>query len=156
METSPVNKYILALLFLSLYLSCDEDEIDCEAVDCISFPALAFEITLDGENVFAEGIFTVEDVSVSGTYPEPSELTLGETVSANGNTPILIFSSFAWEETTYDFNLNIGNEYNASLSAEITISSSGGCCDGIPFISTLELNGVPVANPNSLLTLNLD
>ncbi|MEM8928770.1 MAG: hypothetical protein AAGC45_11245 [Bacteroidota bacterium] len=144
------------MLILGLFQSCDEDTLDCSLVDCAGFPSIAFEIVLENENVFEEEVFTIEDLSLSGNFPQPSKLSIFEAILGDGETPILLLSSMDWKETIYDFNLNIGGEYTSNLVVEIENSPGGGCCGGIPFIKSLELDEVAIENPNSILTLNFE
>ena len=151
-----MKKPIFLLFVLSLLFSCDEDDIDCSAVDCVGFPSLNFELLLDGQNALGENLLTLEEISLSGDHPEPTELdSFNVSTSATTETQILVLSSFAWEEKTYDFNLNIGSEYTSNIVAEVERTSSGGCCGGIPFIKSLEIDGQPIQNPNTLISLNI-
>ena len=151
-----LKKTIPYIVIIALLFSCSDDEVDCSAVDCIGFPSLAFEILENGENVFEQDLFSIEDVSLSGTVPDPSELVIQEGFFGPESTQLLIMTSFAWEETTYDFTINIGNSYTANLIVVIEDSPSGGCCGGIPLIQSLELNGEAVTRPYDVLRLNFD
>ncbi|MEO0573339.1 MAG: hypothetical protein AAF039_16665 [Bacteroidota bacterium] len=152
-----IKNVISILILLVTLISCDkEEELDCSAVDCIGFPSLAFEILENGTNVFEQNIFSEEDLSFSGNTPNPAELSIQEGFLGLESTQLLIMTSFAWEETTYDFNINIGDAHVANLIVEIEDSPSGGCCGGIPLIKSLILDGEIITSPYQVLTLNFN
>ncbi len=150
-----MQKKVCILLFLSLFLSCDENDIDCSTVLCAGPPNLVFELLLNGENVFDENLFTAEDISISGTFPDSFELGVNETNFKNSRTQLLFIESIAWQVNTYDFNLNIGSEYSHNLRVEIQLSTDS-CCGGIPRITSYQVDGISQENPNQVQTLNLE
>lgn len=145
------------LLFaLCILGSCTDDgSVDCSTVSCEGPPTLAFEVILDGENVFEEGLFTVEDITVGNTAPMAITLTINETNFGSRTTQILFLETTAWEATTYNFDLNIGDDFTSNIDIEIALSS-GGCCSGIPLIANYEIDGVIQVNPRRVAVLNLD
>lgn len=122
---------------------------------CAGPPNLAFEVILNEENVFEEGIYTVDDISLTGNSPVGTELRVGETNFGNRTAQLLYLENIDWEVTTYNFGLNIGDDHSANLEVEIALST-GACCGGIPQIKNYEIDGVIQVNPNSVVTLNLN
>ncbi|MGW9684027.1 hypothetical protein [Flagellimonas sp. 2504JD1-5] len=138
----------------SIILSCNETDVDCSTVLCAGPPSLVFEVLANGENVFGEGIYTTQDISLSGTYPSQTEWTTNEVNLGAENIHVLAISSFDWQEIIYEFTLNIGNEYTTDITVAIENSSSDGCCGGIPRIKSLKIDEATVENPYNLITLN--
>lgn len=151
-----MKKSLLTLLFVSLSFSCQDDEsVDCSTVLCVGPPSLLFEVLLNGENVFEEGIYTVDDVSLTGNTPAGMELRVGETNFGNRTVQLLYLENIDWEVTSYDFILQIATHDSTELMVEIQLSS-GQCCGGIPQIINYQIDGTIQVNPNSVATLNLN
>ena len=150
-----MKKPIYLVLIISLLFSCDEETVDCSTVLCAGPPNLVFELLLNGENVFDKAVFTSEDISISGSFPEGFEINVRETNFKNTRTRLLYIERIAWEVDTYDFNLDIGDEYSYPLSVAIQLSS-GSCCGGIPQIRSYLVDGESQENPNLVQTLNLE
>ncbi|MDT0606815.1 hypothetical protein [Croceitalea rosinachiae] len=152
-----MKRLIFLFVLLSILFSCNDDEnnLDCSLVDCAGFPSLNFELLVNGENAFTADLLNIDEISLTGIFPDHSELTTFEVNLANGETEILFLNSFAWEEGTYDFNLNIGSEYTSKIVVEVEETPKGGCCGGIPFFTSLQIDGEVIQNPNSVITLDI-
>lgn len=150
MKTSKFLFFILATLFC-----CDDTSEDCSTVLCEGPPNLVFEVLLNGDNVFDEGIFSVADVSLTGNSPNSTEIIVNETNFKNTRTQLLFLERMDWEVTRYDFNVNIGNDNVVNLIVTIELSS-GGCCSGIPRIVNYQIFGILQENPNLVATINLN
>lgn len=154
-----MKKLALIVLIFAAIISCNEDNgqdgIDCSLVDCIGFPSLNFELLNQGENVFEENLLAVEEISFTGNFPDPIELTTFEVFLGERETEILFLSSFAWEEGTYNFNINIGTEFTSEVVVEVEESPKGECCGGIPFFKSLLIDGEVIQNPNEITTLEI-
>lgn len=151
-----VEKSLLLFFTISLVISCQSDEsVDCSTVSCIGPPNLVFEVILNGENVFEEEIYTEQDVSLSGNTPNFENITVRETNLGDRTTQLLYLENSNWDVITYDFILDIANEYTTNLIVEIELSS-GSCCGGIPLIKDYQIDGVIQVNHYSVVTLNLN
>ncbi len=156
-----MKKLVLIALLFTVSISCGEDDnedgFDCRLVDCVGFPSLHFEILSEGENVFEQNLLTTDEISLSGDFPDPSELTIIQ-VLVDPNTEekqLLIVSSIAWTSGTYDFNLNISDSYTTNVLIEVEKSPEGGCCGGTPFFKSLRIDNEAIQNPNGIITLDI-
>ena len=144
------------MAFVVLAFSCDEDAIDCSTVLCEGPPTLVFEVLQNGTNVFEAEVLDASDVSITGNAPGNISFQVAEGFFTGGDTQLLSLQTSAWEATSYAFEVAFGTLGSVNLEVDIELSSTDGCCGGIPFVAAMRLDGAALPNPNTVLTVNLD
>ncbi len=144
-------KYVVASFMILCATCCPED--DCAAVLCEGPPTLAFEIFENGENVFLNGTYTVEDINIIGANAENLEVNLSN--ASEPNSTLLLFSN-SWSPGTFDFEVQFATDTSVTLLVEIINSPPEGCCGGIARLASLTINGSIQERENGFFTVNLD
>ena len=153
----PFSLFILVLFCLS----CEDSRIDCSAVSCAGPAGLSFDVLLNGENVFSSETFTIDGVRLTGANSTDFALSLFSIDSATSD-PILFmdFHSFTFRARDYELFLDFGNDFSVKLDLQTELSSTDGCCGGIPFFTGIQINDVEQNLPERFddpsFTLNLN
>ena len=146
-----MKKSILLVFLFTLVLSCENES--CDTVSCVGPATLAFEILQDGQNIF-DNETSVDDITLSGNFPETFELRVEES-NYNGGTQLLFVEQIQWEVGNYNFQIVANAAQSEALSVNIELSE-GDCCAGIARISSFRVNTTVLENPNQVVTLNLE
>lgn len=152
------KKPFLLFLIALCSFSCNEDDIDCSTVDCAGPPFVGIEILLDGQNVFLNETYALEDVTLSGISNNDIDTFLSSFDSVDENS-ILFLNIRSFRAEDLQFTINLGNDFMISMVIATELSPSGGCCGGIPFLTNVQINGVQqdLSNPNGAsFTINLN
>ncbi|GMN11189.1 hypothetical protein MTsPCn9_21060 [Croceitalea sp. MTPC9] len=148
-----IKRFYPILFLLLLCFQCDEGIEDCATVLCAGPPVIVMEILANGENVFENETYSIEDVTIEGTNANDITLSLFE--DENSNT-LLILENFNWEIGSNEYDLNFSSDTSIALQIEIFQSGPGGCCGNIPILDGFRVNDVPQEGANGSYTINLD
>ncbi|PRX56071.1 hypothetical protein [Flagellimonas meridianipacifica] len=129
---------LIALLFFSQ--SCIDDDVDCAAVLCAGPPSIGLEILLDGENVFLNNTYIIDDVSLTGvTNNQIISSLFFDTVNEN---IVLVLTLTSVDSDFIQFDINLGGDFTIGLNLEtFSPSPTGECCSGIPILEAVQING---------------
>ncbi len=136
----PLKKSFALILVLLLYLSCETEDVDCSTAVCAGPPVIGFEILLDGENVFLNETFTIEDVRLIGATTNDFEVFLSSFDSEEENSTLFL-GLRSFRANDFEFAIGFGNDFTVDLLIETELSSSGGCCGGTPFLTAIQIDG---------------
>ncbi|WP_273274284.1 hypothetical protein [Maribacter polysiphoniae] len=152
-----LRKIFIGALFLSFIFCCEDDKNDCSAVLCLGSPSIGFDIIADGSNVFSDGNYSLEDITIEGETALETNLYLLSDLDSNQN-PILFIQNPDWTEGNYSYTLLIGNDSRLELKATFieleAVNSS--CCGNVAFLQSLEIDGTPAQMANSIYIISLD
>lgn len=152
-----LKKVFIGVLFLSFIFCCEDDKIDCSAVLCLGPPSIGLDIIADATNVFSNGTYTLDDVTIVGETTTGTILSL-ESDLDNTQNPILFVQNPDWTEGKYSYTLLIGNDSQFELKATFieleAVNSS--CCGNVAFLQNLEIDGNPAQMANGIFTISLD
>lgn len=143
-------KYLVASFIFLCATCCPED--DCEAVLCEGPPDLSFEVLAENENVFINGTYSLEDISITGDGSDEVMISLANSAVPNS---VLVLINPNWTPESYQYELNFSDDAVVTLNVEIINSPSGGCCGGIPRLEALQINGI-AQSTNGGYTIILD
>lgn len=130
---------------------CDDDEDTCDIdpalIDCISFPALGFLITRNGDNVFDDDAIALEDVTVRGRDASNTELGL-QSVFDSINGPIFFFTDTDWSSGDYEYLIELDTNDSFSINSTFVISESL-CCGNIPILEEIRINDMEASRDDT-------
>ncbi|MBD0777331.1 hypothetical protein HPE56_05970 [Maribacter sp. ANRC-HE7] len=152
-----LKKFRIYAIFIFLLLSCEDDKNDCSAVLCLGSPSIGMEIIADGSNVFSDGNYSLEDITMEGETALETNLHLVSDLDSAQN-PILFLQNPEWAEGNYSYTLLIGNDTRFELKATFieleAVNSS--CCGNVAFLQNLEIDGTPAQMGNGIFIISLD
>ncbi|WP_422860957.1 hypothetical protein ACOKFD_09285 [Flagellimonas sp. S174] len=147
----------VSFLFLILLLfsqSCLEDEVDCAAVLCAGPPSIGLEILLDGENIFLNHTYTLDDVSLTGVTTSEVRTTLFFEPATQKT--VLVLSLVSVNLDSFEFAVNLSDDFSINIDMDTSLTPAGGCCGGIPILETLQIDGVEQDLATFTYTINLN
>ena len=139
------------LLFIPtlLFLSCiNSGEDNCSDL-CPRLGVLAFDVLLDGNNVFDNGTYTINDVTIDD---ENTQFSL-ESISS----PLLLIQDRDWSEGDYDYFIRFGDEHSFTVNATFELSPASECCGPLPILTAIRINDInlEVPLPDGVATVDL-
>ncbi|NKI31774.1 hypothetical protein [Croceivirga thetidis] len=156
---SKIKSLFLGLCLLLCLAGCKNENEEDFILECACdpFSSVSFQVTSDDFNVFENGTYTLEDVTITGSDIEDFELTLQDIEIQYGSTTetILTLKSTDWQPQDYALQLNIGNEYSADLDLNIVLST-GECCAGLPTPESISIDGIIQENPYQVIRITLE
>ncbi|MEM9077573.1 MAG: hypothetical protein AAGC43_11055 [Bacteroidota bacterium] len=153
-----LKKLLYVILLILFTFSCDETEIDCSTVSCAGPQFIALELLLDGENVFLNETYTIEDIRLLGSNSSDFTLFLSSFDTMEDDS-ILFLELSSFRASNFMFSLDLGTEFLIDFDAQTELTSSEGCCGGIPFYTSVKINGVEQELPDTFdlnFTINLN
>ncbi|MCL6267795.1 hypothetical protein [Flagellimonas myxillae] len=142
-------KQLFLLVPTLLILSClNTDDEDCSTL-CPRSSVLAFDIRLNGSNVFDNGTYSFNDVTVD----DENTLFSLESISS----PILLLQDPDWGDGTYNYFIRLSDEHSFTVNATFEFSQATECCLPIPVLSEIRINDINVEVPltDGIATVNL-
>ena len=143
---------LIAILFTSQ--SCFDDQVDCATVLCAGPPSIALDILLDGENVFLNNTYSIDDVSLTGV--SNSEIAYSLFVDAATENALLVLNVMSFDPESLQFTIDLGEDFSVNMVVETSLTPGGGCCSGIPILESLEIDGVDQDLATFTFTVNLN
>nr|WP_299387909.1 hypothetical protein [Allomuricauda sp.] len=127
-------KRLIILLPVVFVLSClNSDDEDCSSL-CPGLGVLAFDIQIDGSNVFDNGTYSFNDVTVDDT----NSLYSLESISS----PLLLLQDPDWSEGDYNYFIRLGDEDSFTVNATFELSSGSECCGPVPVLTAIRINDI--------------
>ena len=132
------------MLAMVLLFSCDinTDVDDCSLVLCAGdVSSLNFEV-IDAEtdeNVFVNGTFNIDDVTITDLGGKPIPFSLAQAFA--GQQSILALSDPEWSIGSFDYNIMIGENVNFEVTASLERDTLEGCCSNRLFVKSVEISG---------------
>lgn len=121
-------------------MDCD---IPLPLLDCVpAIVSIGFQITQNGENVFDEGILSVEDVTTFGPDAEGSQLEI-QTGFDGIEGSLLFVRNLNWSEGSYSFSLNFGSAASNQVNFSISLSPPSPCCGSYPILQEITIDNAP-------------
>ena len=152
-----IKRIYPALFLLLLCFQCEEDIEgieDCAAVTCLANAEVVLEVLEDGENIFENGAYSLEDVTIEGDNTDDLELTLF--VNQDSKTLLQLRNS-NWQLGLNVHNLNFENDVSIGLQIDISfIGEAGGCCGKVSALDGLLINDESQNIPARFYTISLD
>lgn len=151
------HKFILFFVLLLYCTGCsDSKEADCSSVLCVADETISLEILLDGENVLADGTYTVEDISVTGKTQEPLSIQVVTDIQG-GPRALLLIDSPDWTPGEYFYTIQLGEDWTIPVAVLFTEPKSNDpCCGDRLEILNLVSSEFPTENNLSYYTLTLN
>ncbi|MEM9364207.1 MAG: hypothetical protein AAGA43_16315 [Bacteroidota bacterium] len=153
-----LKKGLYLILLVLLTFSCDETEVECSTVVCAGPQSIALELLLNGENVFLNDTYTIEDVRLLGSNSSDFVLLLSS-FDLMEDDSILFLGLSSFRAKNFIFSLDLGSDFLIDFDVQTELNSSGGCCGGIPFYTSIKINGVEQELPDTFdltFTINLN
>ncbi len=152
-----LKKILIGILFLSFVFSCEDDKIDCSAVLCLSSPSIGFDILTDGTNVFSNGNYTLNSVTIAGETAMETNISLESDLDSTQN-PILFMQNPKWTDGEYTYTVHLGNDELFQMKATFIESEAknSSCCGNVATVQSLEINGSPIEKTNGFYIISLE
>ncbi|SNY93446.1 hypothetical protein [Flagellimonas pacifica] len=141
-------KRLFLFLPILFFLSCINSSDDCSVL-CPGLGVLAFDILLDGSNVFDNGTYTINDVTIDDTNTQFSLESL--------SSPLLLIQDRDWREGDYNYFIRLSNDYSFTVNATFELSDGSECCSPIPVLTAIRINDISQEVPltDGVATVNL-
>ncbi len=149
-------KMPIALLCLFVLLfSCDLDGTECNVNLCAGPPTIIFEVISNGENVIENGTYDIEDILIEGDDSDRFDLSIGAFQTSGGEITTLELDNSNWSARSYDITLNFGSDFSAQIEL-VTATPEDECCEGIPFLREISIDGntISLGSEPFRITLN--
>ncbi|MDC6365674.1 MULTISPECIES: hypothetical protein [Flavobacteriaceae] len=150
--------FIPFILLVTCFTSClnDDDVIDCSTVLCEASSGFYLEIIKNGEDVFANGTYTKEDVSIVGQDSE--DLIIDVLTDLPGKTEALLnFINVNWSKGPYEYTINLGTEDSFQITGEFAQEGKASdCCGILVFVETIAIQGASITDESGIYTVTLD
>lgn len=133
--------FFQCVILLFTVISCDIND-ECATVLCAGDPVIGIEVLSNGDNVFVDQTFTIQDIMVGGTDAADFNLQIERIQNNAGEeTQLLVVRNSRWGAQTYDLTLSFGSDTTAQMQLQIDRSEPGGCCGGVAFLEEITING---------------
>ncbi len=133
--------------------ACSETDVDCSLVLCAPDQILSLELIADGTDVLAEGIYRLEDISLTGDHDALPEFAIRQS-EFGGPEALLEIRSADWSKGSYTYTLELGNDWLVELEVDFT-SSTDPCCGQSLIIRALTSGTAMVEEKSGYFTIVL-
>ncbi|WP_136465832.1 hypothetical protein [Flagellimonas onchidii] len=129
-------KKLFSFLPVFLFLSCINSEDDCSVL-CPQLGVLAFDVRLDGDNVFENGIYSLNDLTIN----DANTVVSLESISS----PILLIQDPDWGSSEHFYTISLGDNDSFTVNPSFELSERSECCAPTPLLSSIVVNSEEVA-----------
>ncbi|WP_372973907.1 hypothetical protein [Muriicola sp.] len=142
-------RYLIIGFVWLTFLGClEEKDIDCSLVLCAAGDSINLELISEGQNVIANGTYTLENIEVTGATTEQLQIkvfpnTHGATIG------YLEISSFDWRAGTYMYTVFLGNDFEIDLSVTFKATDYPCCGDRLEIRELSSRNALVEYRENS-------
>ncbi|MEX0313144.1 MAG: hypothetical protein AB3N18_03130 [Allomuricauda sp.] len=138
------------LLFLPIlfFLSCINSDDNCSSL-CPGLGVLAFDVLLDGSNVFDNGTYSINDVTIDD---ENIQFSL-----ESASSPLLLMQDRDWREGDYNYFIRLSDDNSFTVNATFELSGGSECCSPVPLLTAIRINDINQEVPlaDGIATVNL-
>ncbi|WP_431129066.1 hypothetical protein [Flagellimonas flava] len=142
------RRFLLTLPALLFWSCLNSDDENCSDL-CPRLGVLAFDVLLDGNNVFDNGTYSINDVTVDD---ENTQFSL-ESISS----PIMLVQDPDWSEGSFNYFIRLSDEHSFTVNATFEFSQATECCSPIPVLTAIRINDINQEVPltDGVATVNL-
>ena len=130
-----MKKFGLITLILIYSCACSSNKtVDCSLVLCATGDYINLELIVDGENVISNGMYTEEDITVTGDVQENIQVQVfSNTIGTTSG--LLEISNPDWGPEQYSYIVQLGNDWEFTFEVGFTVTNYPCCGDNLEIIS---------------------
>lgn len=153
-----MKRFVFFLVFAAFFINtnCDSTSVDCSTVLCVGPLSIRLEVLSNNDNVFADGTYTLEDVTITGPDSDDLEVTV-QTGLQGSTSALLTFRNVNWTKGSFDYTIDLGNTESFEISGDFVEMGSASDCCGIRLeVENPSAQGATVEESPSYLIITLE